>query len=92
MTEMVLPREVEPIKSTRDIKRIKQYLLGKPNKRDYIMFVIGVNTGLRIGDLLSLQIGDILEEGGTIKKAVYIQEQKTGYHSSLHRPDPRSYH
>lgn len=80
MTAKILPREVEPIKQTKDIKRVKQFLLGKQSKRDYLMFVMGINTGLRIGDLLNLQIGDILEEGGTIKKAVYIQEQKTGKH------------
>jgi len=38
--------EVEPIKSLKDIQRIKQYLLGKENKRDYLMVVLGINVGL----------------------------------------------
>lgn len=75
-----LPREVEPIKSLKDIKKMKQYLLGKPNKRDFLMFVLGINTGLRIGDLLSLRIGDALEDTGTFRQSIVIREQKTGKH------------
>ncbi|MDO9566539.1 MAG: site-specific integrase [Candidatus Desulfaltia sp.] len=79
MIEKQLPREVEPIKNIKDIKRIKQYLLGKKNKRDYLLFVLGINVGLRIGDLLSLKISDVREpDTATIKNAVYIREQKTG--------------
>ena len=79
MKTKTLPREVEPIKNIKDIKRIKQYLQGKQNKRDYLMFVLGINTGLRIGDLLALRIDDVLEPGTmTIKHSVPIREQKTG--------------
>lgn len=79
MNERALPREVEPIKKPRDIKRIKQYLLGKKNKRDYLIFVLGINVGLRIGDLLSLRVNDVWDpDAGKVKSAVYIREQKTG--------------
>ena len=54
---MTLPQEVEPIKNTRDINKIRQYLYGKENKRDYCIFVVGINVGLRAGDLLSLKNG-----------------------------------
>jgi integrase len=74
-----LPREVEPIKNVKDIARIKQYLLGKENKRDYLMFTLGINLGLRISDLLKLKITDVLEPGtDSIKNSVLIREQKTG--------------
>lgn len=66
-------QEVEPIKNVKDIQKIKQYLLGKDSKRDYMLFVVGINVGLRAGDLLSLKIKDVLN-----KEAVMIQEQKTG--------------
>ena len=79
MTGNRLPQEVEPIKNIKDIKRIKQYLLGKQSKRDYLMFVLGINVGLRIGDLLSLKIDDVRDmDKEKIKRAVHIREQKTG--------------
>lgn len=68
--------EVEPIKNIKDINKIKQYLLGKSNKRDYCIFVVGINVGLRAGDLLSLKIGDITD-GTAIFDEVTIKEQKT---------------
>lgn len=79
MAERRLPREVEPIKNIKDIRRIKQYLLGKKNKRDYLLFVLGINVGLRVGDLLRLKICDVLEpDARTVKNSVLIREQKTG--------------
>jgi len=72
-----LPKEVEAIKNVRDISKIKQFLLGKKSKRDYLLFVLGINTGLRIGDLLSLKVADVVDEAGNIKRAVNIVEQKT---------------
>ena len=79
MNIKTVPQEVEPIKNVKDIKRIKQYLMGKKSKRDYLMFVLGINTGLRVGDLLALSIEDVLEPGSiTIKHSVTIREQKTG--------------
>lgn len=73
---MTLPKEVEPIKNTRDINKIKQYLYGKENKRDYCIFVVGINVGLRAGDLLSLKINEVTD-GNTIYDTVTIKEQKT---------------
>jgi len=79
MTTKTLPREVEPIKNIKDIRRIKQYLLGKSNKRDFLMFALGINTGLRVGDLLALRVEDVLEpENMTVTRSVRIREQKTG--------------
>ncbi len=73
-----LPKEVEAIKNPRDISKIKQFLLGEKSKRDYLLFVLGINVGLRIGDLLSLKIADVVDEASNIKRAVNIVEQKTG--------------
>lgn len=78
MAVKALPREVDPIKDVKDIKKVKQYLLGKGDKRDYLMFVLGINVGLRIGDLLGLTFGHVLEAPGQVKGAVLIREQKTG--------------
>lgn len=75
------PSEVEPIKDKKDIQKIKQYLLGCPSKRNYALFVFGINVGLRASDLLKLRIKDVAEQSGKskwlIKNSVVLIEQKT---------------
>lgn len=72
-----IPREVEPFKSVADINKIKQYLKGKDNLRDYTIFVTGINVGLRAGDLLKLKWRDVLE-GNKVKNTIQVVEEKTG--------------
>lgn len=70
--------KVEPIRSKRKLKQIANMLRGSEKWRDYSLFVLGINFGLRIGDLLQLQIKDIVDEDGKIKDAFEIEEEKTG--------------
>ena len=70
-------QEVEPVKNIKDIAKIKQYLIGKDSKRDYLLFVLGINVGLRAGDLLSLKIRDVLLATGEMANSVRIIEEKT---------------
>lgn len=53
---------VEPIKDIEDILKMKK-LLYKHSKRDYLFFVFGINTGMRISDLLQVKVKDIRENG-----------------------------
>jgi len=73
---MPMAREVEPLKNVKDINTIKQFLYGKSDKRDYTIFVLGINIGLRAGDLLSLKFGDVTD-GKNIFEEVTIKEEKT---------------
>lgn len=57
-------REVHPIKDTRDIARMKRHLHG----RDLLLFTVGINTALRISDILELRVGDISGEYLTLKE------------------------
>lgn len=63
---------VEPIRDKRDIEAMEMYLRAK-NEKYYIMFITGVNLGLRINEILQLKIGDV--KG---KKTVRIRQSKTG--------------
>jgi integrase len=63
---------VEPIRSKKQINAMKGYLKNQ-NLRDYLLFVLGINSGLRISDLLSLTIDDVKETDRVI-----IREKKTG--------------
>ena len=49
---------VEPIKDIESINKIKM-LLRQESKRNYMLFVLGINTGIRIHDLLNLRVKDI---------------------------------
>jgi len=63
---------VEPIRSKIQIDKIKIYLKHK-NLRDYFLFVLGINSGLRISDLLLLTVDDVKE-----KDRIILREKKTG--------------
>ena len=66
--------EVDPIRNEKDIKSIKQLL--ENYHRDYLLFVLGINNGIRVGDLLKLKVGDLryLKPG----QVHQIRESKTG--------------
>src|SRR5690625_2855026 len=62
--------EVQPIKNKRDIDRIKSALSSNP--RDLLLFTVGINTALRISDILSLRFQDISDSH------IELVENKTG--------------
>ena len=69
---------VEPIRDRKKISQIKNLLRGQNRYRDLLLFVVGINTALRISDLLKLQINQFLDENGRIKNRFWIKEQKRG--------------
>ncbi len=62
---------VMPVRSLDKIKELKKYFRGRSD-RDYLLFLTGINTGLRISDILQLRVRDVQ---GTY---LAIKEQKTG--------------
>jgi integrase len=69
---------VEPIRSQKKISQIKNLLRGAGRCRDLLLFVVGINTALRVSDLLNLRIGDFVNEAGEVKERFWIREQKRG--------------
>lgn len=63
---------VEPIRNKKDVEKVERYL-EKQNKRDHLIFVFGTNSGLRISDIVALNVGDVRG-----KNYVQIVEKKTG--------------
>ena len=63
---------VEPIRDKKDIKKVEK-ILSKQNKRDLLLFTIGTNCGLRISDILRLNVSDVKN-----KTHIQITEKKTG--------------
>lgn len=66
---------VQPIRNLKQIDTIKK-LLRQQNLRDYCLFVVGINSGLRISDLLKLRISDVID-GNKIKDRIRLREKKT---------------
>ncbi|MGN7359473.1 site-specific integrase [Paenibacillus sp. SAF-054] len=62
---------VQPIRDMEILQDIMDYLEGT-NYRNFIMFLIGIDTGLRISDILRLRVRDVT---GT---HISIREKKTG--------------
>jgi integrase len=52
---------VQPIRDPEMIDEIKRYLMNQSH-RNYMMFVLGINTGLRIQDILKLRVRDVTGE------------------------------
>ncbi|PGD45083.1 site-specific integrase [Bacillus toyonensis] len=65
-------KDVQPIRSKEQIEDMKWALKRHCSERDYILFLIGINTGLRVGDLLKLKTSDVIR-----RKIVKVSEGKT---------------
>ena len=68
---------VEPLRDMNKIVSIKRRLR-KENPRDYLLFVLGLNTALRIGDLLDLHVKDVIDKDGNVRGFLTLRENKTG--------------
>lgn len=62
---------VEPIRDPEVIEAIKRDLK-QSNYRDYCLFILGINSALRISDLIKLRVGHLR------KAELYIRMTKTG--------------
>lgn len=63
---------VEPIRNKKDIQKVEK-ILAKQGARELLLFVIGTNCGLRISDILNLNVDDVRN-----KSHIQITEKKTG--------------
>ncbi len=73
---------VEPIRNKQKIYTIKQYTLSdqyneRYRARDYLLFVFGINSALRISEPLSLRVKNTLTAQGEIKDLFKIRTSKT---------------
>jgi site-specific recombinase XerD len=74
---------VEPIKDKKKILAIKMLLKAEKNPRNYLLFVTGCNFALRISDLLSIKVKDVIDSKGNIKDFLFIKEGKTGRQAKI---------
>ncbi|MGE8203328.1 tyrosine-type recombinase/integrase [Heyndrickxia sp. NPDC080065] len=71
---------MEYVEALRDIKQInamKRYLK-KHSERDYVLFVFGINTGLKITEILEIKVEDVLDDDDQIEN-FYVCSDKEVY-------------
>lgn len=70
----------QPIRSREELELFKSYYeVEKPNERNYMLIVMGLNSALRISDMLHLTYGDVYDYAREEwKKYLVVKEQKTG--------------
>lgn len=80
---------VEPV-APEDYKKLKQVFKKDDSTRNYCIFMTLFTFSLRVSDLLSLKVKDILKDDGTIKDKIWFQEQKRNSSKNLYmRPDTK---
>ena len=70
----------QPIRNKKQLEQFKEYYQNtKPNPRNHILIIVGLNSALRISDLLYLTYGDLFDFNlGKWKSHIIVREQKTG--------------
>jgi site-specific recombinase XerD len=66
---------VQPIKDKEKIEAMKK-ILRASSLRNELLFVLGINTGLRISDILALKVADVLTNKGIVDR-LELREHKT---------------
>lgn len=68
---------VEPIRDKKKIEQIKNSLKGAGKIRDLLLFHLGIASALRISDLLSLKVSDVIDDNGSVREYFEVSESKT---------------
>ena len=70
----------QPIKNKKDITALKEYFLTEDfNLRNYTLITMGINTALRISDILALRWKDVYNtDEHSFRSHLNKREQKTG--------------
>ena len=69
-------KDVQPIRNQQQLEDMNWALKSLCSEHDYMLFVLGCETGLRVGDLLKLKIQQILTLKRKQDKILHHQEGK----------------
>ena len=71
--------KVEPLRSASEIEKMKDALFELGGERDRFLFTFGINTGLRVSDIVRFKVRDVRG-----KPFADIVEKKTGKARRVH--------
>lgn len=74
---VVTEHAAEPIKDMDTIFRISDFLISNRRWRDNMLFIVGINFGLRVSDLLMLRFCDLITPELLFKETFAVFEKKT---------------
>lgn len=75
--EIAPEHAADPIKSMDDIMRISEYLISQGRFRDNMLFIVGINFGLRVSDLRMLRFSNLINDNCTFRDSFPVFEKKT---------------
>lgn len=75
--EVAEEHAADPIKRIEDIERLSKHLITQERYRDNMLFIVGINLGLRVSDLVTLRFSDLIDESFAFKSSFPILEKKT---------------
>lgn len=75
--ELAPEHAAEPIKKMDDIFAISRYLIENERFRDNMLFIVGINFGLRVSDLRQLRFANLINDNLTFKDRFAVFEKKT---------------
>lgn len=75
--ELAPEHAAEPIKNMDDIFKISNYLIENKRYRDNMLFIVGINFGLRVSDLRVLRFSNLINENFTFRESFAVFEKKT---------------
>ncbi len=75
--DIVKDHSADPIKSLEDIDKISKFLVAKGRWRDNMLFIVGINFGLRFSDLRALRFCNLINDNFTFKETFAVFEKKT---------------
>ena len=67
----------DPIRDLSDIRRISQFLIDNDRYRDNMLFIVGINFGLRVSDLRQLRFCNLINNDLTFRETFPLFEIKT---------------
>lgn len=71
---------MEQVDAIYDVQKIQEIkgLLYSQSKRDYLLFVFGINTGLKITEILAVKVKDLLNEDHSLKSFYELHSESKG--------------
>lgn len=75
--ELAPEHAADPIKSLDDIYLISEYLIKNKKYRDNMLFIVGINFGLRVSDLRVLRFSNLINDNFTYRDKFPVFEKKT---------------
>lgn len=75
--ELADEKAADPIKNISEIDAVCHYLIENERWRDYMLFVVGINFGLRVSDLRELRFCDLINDDLSFKETFPVFEKKT---------------